>query len=205
MKRYVIASAATGEIVREVQCTDDQVAGQAQEGEVLIEDASARAVTHYVSQGAVVEYTPEQRATKQAMPAWSRQWDNTLMAWLDPRTLGDIKAAKWEAIKVAREEAKVAPLLDTPFGVFDADAVGMANIQGTLQGLDVAARLGNAPATVRWTLADNSYADLTVDQLSQVGVLLLMRGNEAHEKARQLREQIDAAQTSEALETISWA
>ena len=124
--------------------------------------------------------------------------------WEDPRTLQDLKDAKWEEVKRWREAATVAPLLVTRFGVFDGDAAGMDNIKSTVLGLREAAEIGAAPATVTWTLNDNSTVDLTPVEFGEVAAMLLARGDAAHQRARVLRELITAAGTKEEIEAITW-
>lgn len=126
-------------------------------------------------------------------------------AWEDPRTLQDLKDAKWEEVKRWREAATVAPLLVTRFGVFDGDAAGMDNIKSTVLGLREAAEIGAAPTTVTWTLNDNSTVDLTPVEFSEVAAMLLARGDAAHQRARVLRDQIEAATTPADLEAVQWA
>lgn len=137
-------------------------------------------------------------------PSEHHAWSPTVKAWYDPRTLDDIKASKWAEIKEAREEAKVAPTIDTPFGVLDADAVAVQNVERTLAGLREATALGIAPTTITWTLADNTDVSLTPTQLAHIAVLLLNRGNAAHERARYLRTLIDQATTVDEVSQISW-
>lgn len=137
-------------------------------------------------------------------PSEHHVFDYATKQWRDPRTLQDHKNAKWAEIKRARSEAVAAPLLETPFGVFDADAVGLRNIESAVTGLREAAAINKAPASIEWTLADNSVVSLTHDGLSEVATLLLARGNAAHAKARQLRAQIESAGSVEALTTVAW-
>lgn len=131
-------------------------------------------------------------------------WNPQAKEWADPRTLSQIQGAKWAEIKEAREASKVSPLLDTPFGIFDADALGAANIKDTLNGLAALALLGSSVPTIEWTLADNTAVSLTHADLATVGALLLQRTNDAYEIARVLRERIYAATTPEEVQAVVW-
>ena len=140
-----------------------------------------------------------------AAPSTHHEFSWVTKAWEDPRTLQDLKDAKWEEAKRWREAATVAPLLATRFGVFDGDAAGMDNIKSTVLGLREAAVIGAAPATVTWTLNDNSTVDLTPVEFSEIAAMLLARGDAAHQRARVLRDQIEAATSQADLEAVQWA
>ena len=137
-------------------------------------------------------------------PSMQHVFNYSTRVWEDPRTLQDLKDAKWEEVKRWREAATVAPLLVTRFGVFDGDAAGMDNIKSTVLGLREAAEIGAAPATVTWTLNDNSTVDLTPVEFSEIAAMLLARGDAAHQRARVLRDQIEAATTQADLEVVQW-
>lgn len=132
------------------------------------------------------------------------QFDYATKTWIDPRTLDDLKTAKWAEVKRWRADATVAPQLVTRFGVFDGDAAGVDNIKSTVLGLREAAAIGAAPSTITWTLYDNSTVELTPNELSEVAAMLLARGNVAHERARVLRLQIEAATTAAELGAVVW-
>lgn len=140
--------------------------------------------THWVSAGALVAYTAGGAVRKRQPPKHLAAWNPAAEQWEDMRSLQQVKADKWGEIKSAREAAKVAPLMQTPYGAIDADPRSIENIKGTLLGLQAAAPLGQAPAAIDWTMADNSVVALTPAQLGEVAVLLLLRGDAAHAKAR---------------------
>ena len=135
-------------------------------------------------------------------PAHTFNW--VTKVWEDLRTLQELKETKWEQVKRWREEAVVAPLLVTRFGVFDGDAASMKNIERAVLGLREAAAIGVAPETVTWTLNDNTTVDLTSAEFSEVAAMLLARGDAAHQRARVLRGQIEAATTPEDIDAVQW-
>ena len=137
-------------------------------------------------------------------PSEFHVFDYTTKQWVDPRTLDDLKATKWEEVKRWRADATVAPQLVTRFGVFDGDAAGVNNIKSAVLGLREAAAIGAAPSTITWTLYDNSAVELTPNELSEVAAMLLARGNVAHVRARVLRLQIEAATTAAELDALAW-
>jgi hypothetical protein len=116
------------------------------------------------------------------------------------------RAAKWAQVKVWRAQARIAPLLHTRFGIFNADAEALENIKDTVAGLTAAMLIGAEPETIQWTMADENptpYVTLTPSELREVGVMLLTRGYDAHIHSRELFEQIESAPL-EALDTIVW-
>ena len=141
---------------------------------------------------------------KPAQPDKYHVFNYVTKQWIDPRTLDDLKATKWEEVKRWRADATVAPQLVTRFGVFDGDAAGVNNIKSAVLGLREAAAIGAAPSTITWTLYDNSAVELTPNELSEVAVMLLARGNVAHVRARVLRLQIEAATTAAELDALAW-
>lgn len=140
-------------------------------------------------------------------PGDNHVWDPINKDWTDPRTLDDLKVERWEAIKQAREFAKVAPTMITPYGIFDAHAAAVQNVKDALMGRREAERLAGAPLPpIIWTLAGDGdpTVEITTDQLAEVGVLLLSRGDAAHQTARELRARIDAATSAAELDAIAW-
>lgn len=129
-------------------------------------------------------------------------WNWDAQAWQDPRTLADLKADKWAEVKQARETALAAPLV-TPFGVFDADEKGSANIIKSVLLANNLAALGY-PVAIDFTLADNTQVVLDAPAMVQVGLLLAGREQTIRAHATVLRGQIDAADSPEALETFAW-
>ena len=195
--RAAIYDLTTGRILRTIECPADFIARQAGPGESFLEvTTGVDDTSHYIADGALVPI--------QARPGNHHTFDYTAKQWIDPRTLSDLKAAKWEEVKRWRADATVAPQLVTRFGVFDGDAAGVDNIKSAVLGLREAAAIGAAPSTIAWTMYDNSAVELTPDELSEVAAMLLARGNVAHERARVLRLQIEAATTAAELDALAW-
>lgn len=142
-----------------------------------------------------------------AQPSPAHVWDWGTKTWTDPRTLQALKDAKWEEVKRWRAQARVAPLMQTRFGIFDAHPEAMGNIKDTVAGLTAAAALGVEPETVRWTMADENleqYVTLTPNELREVGVLLMARGYAVHDRSRALFDQIASVTSAQQLDSITW-
>ena len=125
---------------------------------------------------------------------------NGALYWSDDRTLADARAEKWAAMKVARSAG-----LNGTFSAggltynCNREAIVMAAVEALL------AKAAPEPAwTKTWTLADNTSATLTADQ-----VLAAARACGDHigalwATARTLRAQINAAATIAAVDAITW-
>lgn len=140
-------------------------------------------------------------------PSQKHRFDWDKKKYIDPRTLRDLKDAKWQEVKRWRAAAKFAPLMSTRFGIFDADEEALTNIKDTLAGLGALEALYGQVAPVVWTMADENperYVQLTLNELREVGAGLLSRGNAAHERSRVLFDQIEAATSAKQLDSITW-
>ena len=129
-------------------------------------------------------------------------WDWIQKRWVDPRTLGDLKATKWTAIKQARDaqEAGTFPFLDK---FIDSNPRSVQRITTAVQYADAAQREGT-PFAIEWTCADNSVLLLNGPAMQGMPVALAQYANTLHERARALRSQIEAATSTEELDAIAW-
>lgn len=200
--RYVLAVEATGEIVRTVSCVAEQVAVQAQAGEVLLPSGDATPNTHYVDDGAVVAYTEVQREAKAARPTHPAEWSNTAMAWVDLRDLDAVKADKWTELKAARDVAEFGGFA-WDGSTFDSDAISQSRIQGAAQ-LATLAMLASEGFSIDWTCADNSVRTLSGADMIAVGTAMGTHIGTVHAIGRTLRAAIDAAELVDDLEEITW-
>lgn len=135
---------------------------------------------------------------KPAQPDEYHVFDYTTKHWYDPRTLNDIKLAKWAIIKQARSSAEFGGFTwdGSPF---DSDAISQSRIQGALQ---LAALIPDF--SIDWTLADNTVRALSGSELAAVGVALGLHVGTQHAKARLLRSQIEAATTVAEVDAVTW-
>lgn len=140
--------------------------------------------------------------TQPAQPSPHHVFNYTTKQWQDPRTLDDLKAAKWAEIKQARA-AEIASPLVTPYGTFDADAHSRTAITDSVLLLQTLSKRGR-PATINFTLANNADVALSVSQIEDVGLMLGEKTNAAFERGRLRREAIEAATTAGEVDTIVW-
>lgn len=114
-------------------------------------------------------------------------------------TLDDLKAAKWGEIKSRREAEDRQPL---PYmgRLLDFDDTGREKLLWALKAADVA----GAAFAVDWTCADNTVLALTAETIAGIPVAAALRSDANHQKARLLRDAIDAATTAGDLSVIAW-
>lgn len=119
--------------------------------------------------------------------------------WEDRRTLQEHRAAAWAAIKAQRQTLETSPLTYDGM-VFQADAVSQLKLSN-------AARLASVEGagwSVDWTLADDSVATLGKSQINGVVGALAERADALHWVSRELRAQLDAAQSHQAIDAVAW-
>jgi hypothetical protein len=129
-------------------------------------------------------------------PSPRHEFDYDSKQWVI--VLDNLKAAIWDEIKQSRDAEEFGVFSWGEY-VFDCDEVSQRRLQGAVQlaALD--------PALVmEWTLADDTAKDFTSEEYGYIGLSLAAHVNAAHIKARQLREQINSAQTPEELDVIAW-
>ena len=115
------------------------------------------------------------------------------------KTLEELKEAKREEINQARDEAEQGGF-EYMGKVFDSDQVSCIRMMGASQSL------ANAPTetTITWTCQDNSTIDLNGTQFAGLVVALATHSNTCHQKATELKAQIEKATSAEELEGLKW-
>jgi hypothetical protein len=101
MKYFVVYDVATGEIKRSGFCPDEDLDKQAIPPLQVIE-GQATYLDHYVKNGQLIEYTPEQSAAKQQFMPNFMVWSNESFTWIDTRQQDDKTAAQIEAVTNTR-------------------------------------------------------------------------------------------------------
>lgn len=194
--KYAIVETATGRIVQ--TCTSpsasdvETICSAGQHSLALADGIQDN--THYIVAGVPVAFAPA------PTPHHTFDWSSKL--WTDPRSFQDLQAAKWADIKASREAAIGAPLA-TPYGTFDCSLPVQKNITDAVLLLQTLASLGT-PATIDFTLANNTTVTLTTAQMVTVGLLMGQRVQIAHITARARRVSIEAATTMGELASITW-
>ena len=150
----------------------------------------------------VLDMTTQTIAPQGMPPSSWHQWDWATLAWIDPRTLADLKAAQWALIKRARDAAEQAGFVWDGSG-FDCDPTSQSRIQGGAL-MATTALLNSTPFSIDWTLADNTTRSLDAAQMIAVGLAMGQHIDSIHQTGRGLRAQLDAAMTPEAVAAIQW-
>lgn len=125
-------------------------------------------------------------------------YDATTSTWSDPRPLSVIKDLKRAELKTARNTEE--------FGTFTWDGSTFdANTASQIRINNAMLLATNNPAyTVNWTLADNTTRTLSAQDILAVGLALAQHTDATFVKSQNLQQQVDAAQTKEEVEAITW-
>lgn len=118
-------------------------------------------------------------------------------------SIAEIRSAIWDRIK-ARRDAMIDGGAPTPSGAVDSYLEARMNIAGAVQAATIAQASAQA-FTVNWTLLDNSVVVLDAAAMIAVGLAVLAHVNACHDRARALRDQINAAEDIASLLTIDIA
>ncbi len=135
-------------------------------------------------------------------PSPVHEWSPAARAWVDPRTLDDLRAAAWARIKAERDRIEFGGF-DWDGSRFDSDEISQSRIQGAVLLAQLAIQAGQ-PFSIAWTLADNTRRTLSAQEVAAVGVAMGGHFRAAHDTAAALRDLINAATTAAALEAITW-
>lgn len=133
-------------------------------------------------------------------PSEAHVFDWQAKSWVDPRTLDDHRAAAWEGIKRARTAAMDAGVDVHGVGRFDADPTAALNLTATLAALP----FQPDEWTVTWTLFDNTTAVLDKPTFAAVAAAVLAHGDAMHQVGRALRQAIESASSTAAIEAVQW-
>lgn len=144
-------------------------------------------------------YTAEQAFDKMNAPKYLSHWDEMIRAWVDDRPLDDLKAAKWVAMKVIRDEQESSPFLFSG-KLFDADS---KRINGSAT-LAMIAKMAGQPYSDTWTTTDNTSFELDADSAIALGVAYGQKVKEIFERSRQVRKEIADASTPAKVKKIKW-
>ena len=118
-------------------------------------------------------------------------FDYGIKQWIDPRSLGDIKAQKWAEIKSERDSLEFGGF-EFDGGIYDSDQVSQSRVMGAaVAGVDQV-----------WMLADNTTVELSASQLQQLYAALQAHIASVHERGRIARQLIFDAETKEQVESI---
>ena len=135
---------------------------------------------------------------KGAQPSPHHTFNYTTKQWEDPRTLADLKAAKWGEIKQARSQSEYVGFT-WDGSTFDSDATSQNRITGAV----TLAQMSTA-FSIDWVLADNSVRTLNQVDMLQVGAALGNHVAEQFSKGIAYRTAVEEATTAEEIQAVVW-
>jgi hypothetical protein len=124
-------------------------------------------------------------------PSTHHTFDYTTKQWIDPRSLDEIKAQKWDEIKSQRDQLEFGGF-EFEGNTYDSDQVSQGRIMGAAA----------AEVDQIWTLANNTTVELSASQLQQLYAALQTHIAGVHERGRIARQLIFEAETKEQVESI---
>lgn len=113
--------------------------------------------------------------------------------------LEELKLIKREEINQARDATEQGGF-EYLGKTFDSDQISAQRISMAAQAM----ALADDTAKITWTCQDNTTIDLNKTQLVGMVAALAEWSNTCHQKATALKAKIEAAQTAEELENITW-
>lgn len=112
-------------------------------------------------------------------------------AWVDTRSLDEVKEKMWSFIKSERDQIELSGF-EYKGNIYDSDQVSQGRIMGAaVAGIDQV-----------WTLADNTTVELSASELQQLYAALQAHIASVHERGRIARQLINEAETKEEVEAI---
>jgi hypothetical protein len=131
--------------------------------------------------------------------AYTWGYDGVAFSPPAPPPLASIKAAKRKAINAARDAEESAGF-DYLGKRFDSDLQGIKRLYGAI----MAALVAPGNFDVQWTTSDGSTITLNKGQLTALPLVMAAASNSLHAKARNLKAQINAAQSASEVDAVVW-
>lgn len=122
--------------------------------------------------------------------------------WQDPRTLQDLKDAKWAAIKQARDAAEFSTFTYNGL-VFDGDLNAQRRLTAYIS-VSKSAIAAGQPFSADFTLADNSLVTLSAQDFVGIELAKVQAVAAVFSHGAMLRNQIELATVVAELTSIAW-
>lgn len=116
----------------------------------------------------------------------------------EPPTLDEVKTQKISELKGIRDTKEVEPIR-TDKGIFDYDDKSRDRLYIARQTLT-----DNGGGSITWTTADNQRVPMEITDFAQINGAAALRSNDLHIKYNELKERVNAAQTVEEVEAVTW-
>lgn len=112
-------------------------------------------------------------------------------------SLEETKEMRLYHLKAVRDNKEMEPVVYNG-NRFDFDQKSYERITAAIYALDISG------GKIGWTTADHETVEVTSNDLRGVIVAAAVRSNALHIKYREYKEQVNAAQTVEEVESIVW-
>lgn len=152
----------------------------------------------------VIDFEPPSTLHK-PIKFWKETKTEIMAYWIESEPelpLSTLKLQKRDEINKERDKAEQNGF-EYLGKTFDSDVISCVRIQGAAQ-LAALSTMTHNDASIEWTCKDNSTITLTPSELLGLSAALATWSNECHQKATELKEKIEAAQTKEELAEITW-
>jgi hypothetical protein len=158
---------------------------------------------HAANAKETVEAHPEWTGLPPFRPSPHHLFDMNARTWVDPRTLQDLKDAKWLEVKQARNAAELGPFTYNAM-VFDGDLNAQRRLAAYISVSKSALAAGQA-FSAEFTLADNTQVTLSAQDFVGIELAKVQAVAAAFAYASVLRGQGEAATTPEEVASVVWA
>lgn len=113
-------------------------------------------------------------------------------------TLEEVKQAKIDELKQARDDAEIQPI-EYDDKLFDYDDKARERISIARQALE-----DGLTDTLNWTLADNTITEVNLATFKGINSTSAQRSAQLHAKYNTLKNKVEQATTTEEVQTINW-
>lgn len=139
---------------------------------------------------------------KSAKPSSIHEFDYNTKTWIDPRSLDEVRAQRWSAIKAQRDQAQLE-IVVTRYGAVNAGAEARAAVS-RLAASVASVSIADPGYQVQFTLANDSYVMLDANGLVEVDAAMFLAEQAIRARANTLRLRIQQAQGPAEIERVRW-
>ena len=172
---------------------------------VVAPDVTAQ--THWIKDGVATEY-----ATKNYLniPSYPCTWSPESEQWVDARDLKELIAVKLREVEDERDRRISAPI-EYLGRLVDADARAQGNITDKINEISAREQAGSPmpESAMVWRDANNQAVtfdsqEQMCDWLQGLVIAITQRGTEAYSWSWQVKDQLRALESKDAIEAFSW-
>lgn len=113
-------------------------------------------------------------------------------------SLSEVKEAKVARLKECRDTEEVTTI-EYEGNVFDYDDKARERMRIARQALE-----DGLTSSLKWTLADNTVTDVTIETFIGINTQAAIRSAELHAKYNELKVKVEQAQTAEEVGAVEW-